>query len=75
MNDKGVVLRDHVTKKDTFYLYKAEWNKTDKFVHICGKNYTKKTSRVIKCYSNDWDSENKTFSIYIMYVIKIFNYP
>jgi len=53
LNDKGLVERDHVTKKDTFYLYKAWWNTSDKFVHICGKDYTKKTGRVIKCYTND----------------------
>ena len=53
LNDKGLVERDHVTKKDPFYLYKAWWNKTDKFVHICGKDYTKTTDRVIKCYTND----------------------
>ena len=56
LNNKGLVERDHVTKKDTFYLYKAWWNTTDKFVHICGKNYTKTTSRVIKCYTNDGNS-------------------
>ena len=53
LNDKGLVERDHVTKKDPFYLYKAWWNTTDRFVHICGKDYTKKTDRVIKCYTND----------------------
>lgn len=53
LNDKGLVERDHVTKKDPFYLYKAWWNKTDKFVHICGKDYTKTTDRAIKCYTND----------------------
>lgn len=53
LNDKGLVERDHVTKKDPFYLYKAWWNTTDKFVHICGKDYTKTTDRVIKCYTND----------------------
>jgi beta-galactosidase len=52
LNNKGLVERDHVTKKDTFYLYKAWWNTADTFVHICGKNYTKKTDRVIKCYTN-----------------------
>ena len=52
LNNKGLVERDHVTKKDTFYLYKAWWN-PQKFVHICGKDYTKKTGRVIKCYTND----------------------
>jgi beta-galactosidase len=51
LNDKGLVERDHVTKKDPFYLYKAWWNPTP-FVHICGKNYTKTTDRVIKCYTN-----------------------
>ena len=51
LNNKGLVERDHVTKKDTFYLYKAWWNPTP-FVHICQKNYTKMTDRVIKCYTN-----------------------
>ncbi len=60
LNDKGLVERDHVTKKDTFYLYKAEWNPTP-FVHICCKNYTKMTSREIKCYTND----GNTLSMYI----------
>lgn len=56
LNNKGLVERDHVTKKDPFYLYKAWWNTTDKFVHICCKEYTKMTDRVIKCYTNDGDS-------------------
>ena len=51
LNNKGLVERDHTTKKDTFYLYKAWWNSTP-FVHICGKNYTKTIDRVIKCYTN-----------------------
>jgi beta-galactosidase len=51
LNDKGLVERDHVTKKDPFYLYKAWWNPTP-FVHICQKNYTKMADRVIKCYTN-----------------------
>ena len=55
LNNKGLVERDHRTKKDTFYLYKAWWNPSP-FVHICGKNYTKVTSRTIKCYSNDGSS-------------------
>lgn len=52
LNNKGLVERDHVTKKDTFYLYKAEWNPTP-FVHICGKDYTRMIDRAIKCYTND----------------------
>ena len=51
LNNKGLVERDHVTKKDPFYLYKAWWNPTP-FVHICQKNYTKTSDRVIKCYTN-----------------------
>lgn len=65
LNNKGLVERDHVTKKDPFYLYKAWWNTTDKFVHICGKNYTKTVDRAIKCYTNDGNSlslyKNGTF--------------
>ena len=45
-----------MTKKDPFYLYKAEWNTTDKFVHICCKDYTKTVDRVLKCYTNDGNS-------------------
>ena len=51
LNNKGLVERDHVTKKDPFYLYKAWWNPAP-FVHICQQNYTKMTDRVIKCYTN-----------------------
>ena len=61
LKNKGLVERDHVTKKDTFYIYKAEWNTEDKFVHICGKDYTKTTDRVLKCYTNDGD----TLSLYV----------
>ena len=64
LNNKGLVERDHVTKKDTFYLYKAWWNPTP-FVHICGKDYTKTSGRVIKCYTNDGNNAslyvNNTF--------------
>ena len=55
LNNKGLVERDHRTKKDVFYLYKAWWNPTP-FIHICGKDYTKTTERVIKCYTNDGSS-------------------
>jgi beta-galactosidase len=55
LNDKGLVERDHVTKKDTFYIYKAEWS-SQLFVHICGKDYTRMTDRTIKCYTNAGNS-------------------
>ena len=60
LNNKGLVERDHKTKKDTFYIYKAWWS-DEKFVHICQKNYVKNIDRVIKCYSNDGD----TFKLYV----------
>ena len=60
LNNKGLVERDHVTKKDTFYLYKAWWNPTP-FVHICGKDYTKTSGRTIKCYTN----QTGTFTLYV----------
>ena len=60
LNNKGLVERDHITKKDVFYLYKAEWN-PDPFVHICGKDYTKTTDRVLKCYTNDGDALSMYF--------------
>lgn len=63
LNDKGLVERDHVTKKDPFYLYKAWWNPNSKFVHICGKDYTKQVSRTIKCYTND--ANNGKLALYV----------
>ena len=64
LNNKGLVERDHMTKKDTYYLYKAWWNENNdnnRFVHICGKDYEKLTNRVIKCYTNDAGP----FSLYV----------
>ena len=53
-NQKGLVTIDRKTKKDAFYLYKAAWNKTEKFVHLCGSRYVDRTEDVteIKVYSN-----------------------
>lgn len=53
-NQKGLVTIDRKTKKDAFYLYKAAWNKTEKFVHLCGRRYADRTEDVteIKVYSN-----------------------
>ncbi len=62
LNDKGLVERDHITKKDPFYLYKAWWS-SQQFVHICGKNYTKTTDRTIKCYTND--PNNGQLALYV----------
>lgn len=42
-NDKGLVTRDRQTRKDAFYFYKANWNKTEKTVHLCSKRYVGRT--------------------------------
>jgi len=68
LNNKGLVERDHITKKDTFYIYKAEWNKDDLFVHICGKDYTRTVDRVIKCYTNDPDYDPNVGDCLTLYV-------
>ena len=54
LNTKGLVTYDHQTKKDAYYLYKANWNTTDKFVHLTSKRFTErnKTAQNIKAYSN-----------------------
>lgn len=40
VNDKGIVSYDRQTRKDAFYAYKANWNKSVPTVHLCSKNYT-----------------------------------
>lgn len=62
LNNKGLVERDHRTKKDPFYLYKAWWNPTP-FIHICGKDYIKRVDRIIKCYTNLTSTDN--VSLYV----------
>ncbi len=53
-NQKGLVSFDRSIKKDAFYFYKAAWNKTEPFVHLCGRRYADRTEDVteIKVYSN-----------------------
>jgi beta-galactosidase len=54
MNHKGMVTFDRKLKKDVFYLYKAYWNKEDKFVHIASKRYEYRSvkKQIITVYSN-----------------------
>ena len=54
MNHKGLVTFDRKTKKDSFYLYKANWSK-DPFVHICSRRYVERceSKTTIKVYSNE----------------------
>ncbi len=54
MNHKGLVTFDRKIKKDSFYLYKANWS--DKpFVHICSKRYVDRCEDVttVKVYSTE----------------------
>ena len=54
MNHKGLITFDRKTKKDSFYLYKANWSK-EQFVHICSKRYVERAEKVtkIKVYSTE----------------------
>ncbi len=54
MNHKGLVTFDRKVKKDSFYLYKANWSK-ERFVHICSKRYVERNEKttMIKVYATD----------------------
>ncbi|MEQ2456991.1 glycoside hydrolase family 2 TIM barrel-domain containing protein [Flavonifractor hominis] len=54
VNDKGLVTIDRQTKKDAFYLYKANWNNWDPFVHINASRLNPREDAVItvRAYSN-----------------------
>lgn len=41
-NDKGLVTRDRKTRKDAFFFYKANWNKSANTVHLCSKRYVER---------------------------------
>ena len=53
MNHKGLVTFDRSVKKDSFYLYKAHWNK-EPMIHIAGKRYVNRSEKktTIKVYTN-----------------------
>ena len=52
-NNKGLVTMDRLTKKDSYYIYKAYWN-PEPMVHLCGKRYAQRAgeTREIKVYTN-----------------------
>lgn len=54
-NQKGLITFDRQTKKDAFYLYKAAWNKTEPFVHLCGSRYVDRIEDVteVKVYQSE----------------------
>lgn len=53
-NDKGLVTNDRSIKKDSYYLYKANWNKREPFVHITSSRYNVRDFKTtyVKVYSN-----------------------
>lgn len=53
LNDKGLVTFDRQTKKDAFYLYKANWS-SEPFVYITSRRFSTlpQASTSIKVYSN-----------------------
>ena len=52
-NNKGLMTIDRKTKKDSYYIYKAYWNK-EPMVHLCGKRYAQRAGETtqIRAYSN-----------------------
>lgn len=52
-NNKGLVTLDRKIKKDSYYIYKAYWNK-EPMVHVCGKRYSQRAGErtEIRVYSN-----------------------
>ncbi len=54
MNHKGLISFNREVKKDAFFLYKAYWNKKDKFVYLAGRRYEKRSAanQIITVYSN-----------------------
>lgn len=52
-NNKGLVTMDRKTKKDSYYIYKAYWNKAP-MVHICGRRYAQRAGETtqVRVYSN-----------------------
>ncbi|MBN2165992.1 MAG: hypothetical protein JW717_06930 [Marinilabiliaceae bacterium] len=69
INDKGIVTFDRKVKKDAFYFYQANWNKTDPMVYIAERrnSYKTKANQIIKVYSNQkkvmlWVNGQKYFS-------------
>lgn len=59
INDSGLVTFDRMTRKDAFYLYKANWNDREPFVHIAGKRngLRSRDRQTVKVFSNQEEVE------------------
>ena len=58
-NDHGLVTFDRKDRKDAYYLYKANWNRSEPFVYITEKRNDSRTNRrqTIRVYSNQEEVE------------------
>ena len=59
INDKGLVTFDRKVRKDAFYFYKANWNKSEPVLYIAGKRCDRRTSNVqtIMAFTNQPEAE------------------
>ncbi len=57
--DYGLVTYDRRWKKDAFYFYKANWNKTEAFVHITEKRWDERPTHLqtVRIFSNQNEVE------------------
>ena len=54
INDYGLVTIDRSTRKDAYYLYKANWNREDRFVYITGRRLSRRygKAQTLRAYTN-----------------------
>ena len=57
-NNKGLVTMDRLTKKDSYYIYKAYWG-TEPMVHICGRRYARRAGDKLICVDGKTMRSNK----------------
>lgn len=59
INDKGLVTFDRKVRKDAFYFYKANWNKSEPVLYIAGKRCDRRSSNVqtIMAFTNQPEAE------------------
>jgi len=57
--DMGLVAFDHRERKDAFYLYKANWNLTEPFIHLADKRLAERSGKTqtIRAFTNRTEAE------------------
>lgn len=46
INDHGLVTFDRTVKKDAYYFYKANWNKSERFVYLASRRFVERSNPV-----------------------------